>query len=257
MLRKFLFLLSLITIAIVPLYLLDLYLEWVILGIVQLASGCFAFAALASRRRTELLGMAAAGCHLAVIALWWILPQVIGGEMAEGVGMLVESGLIIPILGPNVASIFVLFMLRWLPWNEFISQDARCTECGYDLRGSRLSTTCPECGASIPERPRCRRQARRNADLQSMLALDFSSITTADELHHYLASKLAFGDGYPANWEAFRAYLPDPEKSRLPMVIHAHGWTKLETALPKDAETLRHIVDDFVARGTDCQVMWD
>lgn len=27
-----------------------------------------------------------------------------------------------------------------------------CERCGYDLRGSRESATCPECGEPIPER---------------------------------------------------------------------------------------------------------
>ncbi len=43
----------------------------------------------------------------------------------------------------------VAYHPRTLAWNRIGHEPLTCTKCGYDLRGSLDSATCPECGEAF------------------------------------------------------------------------------------------------------------
>lgn len=53
------------------------------------------------------------------------------------------------VVGGVLAVVTAAVCYRVLPVTFFIAIDARCTGCGYDLRGS-YTRRCPECGAKAP-----------------------------------------------------------------------------------------------------------
>lgn len=86
--------------------------------------------------------------------------------------------------------------------------------------------------------------------------LQLEHIKTRDELHWELAEKLQFPEYYGKNWDAFWDCIRDDEQSVLPSVLRISGWDALRSRLPREAESLRQLLQDMQAERNDCRVEW-
>ena len=86
--------------------------------------------------------------------------------------------------------------------------------------------------------------------------LDVSGLTTSDELHDLLASRLAFPGYYGRNWDAFWDCITDPEQSVMPATLCIRGWKELRQRLPRDAQLFRSCLADLAGERDDVRVEW-
>jgi len=89
-----------------------------------------------------------------------------------------------------------------------------------------------------------------------VIDLDLTSVETAIELHLMLSDRLAFPDYYGRNWDAFWDCITDPEQSSMPHVLRLSGWLVLNQRMPRDARSLRQLLDDLRAERPEIQVEW-
>ena len=88
------------------------------------------------------------------------------------------------------------------------------------------------------------------------IEIDVSSISSSQELHDLLSSKLSFPGYYRRNWDAFWDCVRDPEQSMMPKQLFIRGWSKLESRLPRDAKLLRDCLEELPGERPGVTIEW-
>jgi RNAse (barnase) inhibitor barstar len=89
-----------------------------------------------------------------------------------------------------------------------------------------------------------------------IIEIDVSSISSSEELHELLSSKLSFPGYYGRNWDAFWDCVRDPEQSIIPKQLFIRGWSKIESRLPRDAKLLRDCLEDLAGERPEVTIEW-
>ena len=79
----------------------------------------------------------------------------------------------------------------------------------------------------------------------STIVLDLSRVSSTDDLHELVKTKLNFPSYYGRNWDAFWDCVTDSDQSRMPDRLVVRGWSALESRLPRDARLLRECLEDL------------
>ncbi|KAA5830581.1 ribonuclease inhibitor [Saccharopolyspora hirsuta] len=77
------------------------------------------------------------------------------------------------------------------------------------------------------------------------MIVDLSEVETARQLHLVLKRAFGFPPMYGMNWDAYWDAITGLVE--LPDEITFTGWARLAEKLPRDAEILRELMDDYLA----------